>query len=570
MSKPLIMTSLGSPGGGTVEFKSSGVIPTVVCDTAANDPIKEITIEGFDPNVTQDFYIQFTNGVFDEGDCEELIDSFSTDEDFKNLVGFIYYGIEAVSINGTQYTPATVIPELHVLSDDLSQYDYGKRGFIQAIAGLCLACSFYGYIHAKFTKLGDERTLVLNYELSSIPDEAAVVPLNYTPYAEYSTHGLTLNDAVTQLRAEGNSLVYTGAVNGRVQEVTIPLPGKQYTLAAPAEKANGNTALQLSDGETPQTVHITGNNGLEVYTKEAENEIHITNTGITAVADPVSGNEAFYTSAITAASAGGGWDNTKTPQRVSVKLSAPVMAIDGGALTLSIDGSPAYPICYTANQNLSSYTYNVLQLFGRPTISMIGVTGYLLLGADTVLDLFFNGNAFTITSTSDAGITSYSSAAISDIKDQLITSYVRNLTISGGELIAEKGDGTTASLALPDASDVIDEIATETVNNTALTGVQSITLTDKQDNLLGEVSSLAIALPDEINDGYISGFSFSSGSTATVIDCPETVKWINGGTDVAGGVFSPAPNMRYTVVVWNDGMYVCGTVGGVGIEPASA
>lgn len=117
--------------------------------------------------------------------------------------------------------------------------------------------------------------------------------------------------------------------------------------------------------------------------------------------------------------------------------------------------------------------------------------------------------------------------------------------------------------------DAINDVAIVTSDNTSLTGTQSITLTDQADNRLGEVTALTVTLPASTTGDYISGFAFTSGETATSIDYPDTIKWVNGSTDVIDSIFVPLANTRYTVVVWNDGVNVCGTIGGVAIESSS-
>lgn len=79
----------------------------------------------------------------------------------------------------------------------------------------------------------------------------------------------------------------------------------------------------------------------------------------------------------------------------------------------------------------------------------------------------------------------------------------------------------------------------------------------------GEMTSLTITLPETLPDDYISSVVFTSGETAVNMVYPETVKM--SGEGCIDGVFVPAANKRYTVILSYDGVYVSGIVGGVGI-----
>ena len=79
----------------------------------------------------------------------------------------------------------------------------------------------------------------------------------------------------------------------------------------------------------------------------------------------------------------------------------------------------------------------------------------------------------------------------------------------------------------------------------------------------GEMTSLTITLPETLPDDYISSVVFTSGVTAVNMVYPETIKM--SGEGCIDGVFVPAANKRYTVILSYDGVYVSGIVGGVGI-----
>lgn len=357
-----------------------------------------------------------------------------------------------------------------------------------------------------------------------------------------------------------------------------------YTFES-ADGSDGGVDIGISDGETSQSVKMVGKNGINIYTDTTADKINVYNTGITAIADLPEQDGAdpavFYTGAITATSVNG-WDNSVSPQIITVQFPAILLATNGGTFTLSIDGDDALPICYAAGMNLSSYFYSVMTAYGVNPVSQYGATGYPITGSGMCLDLLFDGEQFSITSTQSSGLTNYAQIAAFDSKNQLLTSYVRTLSVDGDTMTVTKGDTTQSQITLPTVSigdlsslettdktslvGAINEITVPITNNLSLTGTQSVTLTNGSENRIGEVSSLTLTLPSPIPDDYISILSFTSGATATALDYGESIKWVNGSTDVIDGIFVPIPNTRYTIVIRYDGQYVCGEVGGVAIE----
>ena len=77
----------------------------------------------------------------------------------------------------------------------------------------------------------------------------------------------------------------------------------------------------------------------------------------------------------------------------------------------------------------------------------------------------------------------------------------------------------------------------------------------------GEIASLSILIPTEINPDYISKFEFTSGSTATEFTAPTTIKW--SGDDIVDNSLVPTQNKRYSVFVYSDGEYIRGISQGV-------
>lgn len=354
-----------------------------------------------------------------------------------------------------------------------------------------------------------------------------------------------------------------------------------YTLES-AAGSDGGVDIGISDGETSQSVKMIGKNGINIYTNTTADEINICNTGITAIADsPEQGT--YYTGAIAATSING-WNSSVYPQIITIQFPTALVATSNGTFTLSIDEGNVFPINYAATQgmNLSSYFYAILASVGVPP-AVAG--GYPILSGGSCLNLLFDGEQFAIANLSSSGLVNYALIAAGDSKNQLLTSYIHDLSINGDIITVTKGDATQSQIILPTGSvgdlsslettdktslvGAINEITVPILNNLSLTGAQSVILTNGSENRIGEVSNLTLTLPSPIPDDYISILSFTSGATATALDYGESIKWVNGSTDVIDGVFVPIPNTRYTIVIRYDGQYVCGEVGGVAIEQAA-
>lgn len=566
----------------SVSIKSNGTVPTVICNTAANDPNKVITIPDFDPTVSQEFYIQFTNGVFDESEAE------AAGDDYEALINLIIDSVQSLTINTTQVDAAIVYPEgLSMLNATSDETKVPTLDFAVVLFTDINQIAMLGGIKGHYIAISDDQQGVYLVPDPAFGEYSSSCLNNAAIYSSYSTDGQQLSYAAYDLHVEGSNLVYESS-NQYADEggkVSLPLPGKAYTLSSPVSQTNGNANIQLSDGETSQSVKMVGKNGINIYTGVTANEINVYSTGITAIADlPVQDGEnpaVFYTGAITATSVNG-WDNSVSPQIITVQFPAVLLATNGGAFTLSIDGDDALPICYAAGMNLSSYFYSIMTAYGVNPLSQYGAIGYPITGSGMCLDLLFDGEQFSITSTQSSGLTNYAQIAAFDSKNQALTSYVRALSIDGDTITVTKGDATQSQITLPTESigdlsslettdktslvGAINEITVPITNNLSLTGAQSVTLTNGSENRIGEMSSLTLTLPSPIPDDYISILSFTSGATATALDYGENIKWVNGSTDVIDGIFVPIPNTRYTIVIRYDGQYVCGEVGGVAIE----
>jgi len=86
----------------------------------------------------------------------------------------------------------------------------------------------------------------------------------------------------------------------------------------------------------------------------------------------------------------------------------------------------------------------------------------------------------------------------------------------------------------------------------------SITLEDDTiyNNTAASLTSLDITLPGSPAADFISQVNFTSGSTATVLNAPNTIKWL--GDDVTAGVFTPVADKRYALLIYYDGVSMRG------------
>ena len=94
-----------------------------------------------------------------------------------------------------------------------------------------------------------------------------------------------------------------------------------------------------------------------------------------------------------------------------------------------------------------------------------------------------------------------------------------------------------------------------------LDATDSITLADNTIYNGGTQTALTIALWSNPTVSVVAEIMFSSGSTATTLSYPNTIKWL--GDDITGGLFIPVENKRYTVIFYYDGSETVGVVKGV-------
>jgi len=94
-----------------------------------------------------------------------------------------------------------------------------------------------------------------------------------------------------------------------------------------------------------------------------------------------------------------------------------------------------------------------------------------------------------------------------------------------------------------------------------LSATDSITLADNTIYNGGEQTALTITLPATADVSFLCEIDFTSGTTATTLSYPNTIKW--AGDDVANNVFIPVASKRYTIICAYDGVNYRFTVKGV-------
>lgn len=94
-----------------------------------------------------------------------------------------------------------------------------------------------------------------------------------------------------------------------------------------------------------------------------------------------------------------------------------------------------------------------------------------------------------------------------------------------------------------------------------LDATDSITLADNTIYNGSTQTALTIALWAAPNVASLAEVVFTSGSTATTLSYPNTIKWL--GDDITGGLFIPAVSKRYTIMFYYDGVETVGVVKGV-------
>lgn len=106
------------------------------------------------------------------------------------------------------------------------------------------------------------------------------------------------------------------------------------------------------------------------------------------------------------------------------------------------------------------------------------------------------------------------------------------------------------------ASATAPEIITSTVSTAALTPANNT------EYRYGVLTSLSVSVSD-VSDDYTAYIVFTSGTAATELNYPDTIKW--SGDDVIDGIFAPLSDRRYNVGLWHDGSYINAVTRGVNV-----
>lgn len=84
----------------------------------------------------------------------------------------------------------------------------------------------------------------------------------------------------------------------------------------------------------------------------------------------------------------------------------------------------------------------------------------------------------------------------------------------------------------------------------------TVSTVDLQDNSIfnftdDALATLSISAPEIINADFACQVNFSSGTTATAFDAPDTIKW--EGDDIVSDALVPPANKRYVLFFYSDG-----------------
>ena len=157
--------------------------------------------------------------------------------------------------------------------------------------------------------------------------------------------------------------------------------------------------------------------------------------------------------------------------------------------------------------------------------------------------------------------------------------YAEDPEFTGGKLLMTDSDGNIVETdqTIPSVDQTYDAtsanaqsgvaIAGELVNYQEKSTIQTLSATDSitlADNTIyngGEQTALTITLPATADVSFLCEIDFTSGTTATTLSYPNTIKW--AGDDVANNVFIPVASKRYTIICAYDGVNYRFTVKGV-------
>lgn len=122
---------------------------------------------------------------------------------------------------------------------------------------------------------------------------------------------------------------------------------------------------------------------------------------------------------------------------------------------------------------------------------------------------------------------------------------------TGKSLVEDTEIARLKTLENYDDTELINELANKVNKSTIINTIDSNTLLldNNQDARLGELSTLILNMPSELDDRYESLFSFRSGATPTTLTYSATpIKW-QGDDCNASGEFIPEANTSYEISI---------------------
>ena len=238
--------------------------------------------------------------------------------------------------------------------------------------------------------------------------------------------------------------------------------------------------------------------------------------------------------------------------------------------------SSTYGEIYICNYNGKKYMATKL-ISGSPSTIV-----FTSLGATTNDIITLDSNNTWSNSSTELQEQLISGTNIKTINNQSILGS-GNISISGGGGTATDVQINGTSIVSNDVANIITETAYNASTNKIATMSDVPNITGKEDKATittsasttvtqeiannneyrytGNVSSLTITLPSSVSNDFISWVVFNSGSTATSIVYPNTIKW--SGDDVSSNTFVPVASKTYNICFWYDGINVNAVARGV-------
>jgi hypothetical protein len=126
-----------------------------------------------------------------------------------------------------------------------------------------------------------------------------------------------------------------------------------------------------------------------------------------------------------------------------------------------------------------------------------------------------------------------------------------DIVIPDGEIAILKTKGGRARIKVGNGIDKFSALPSLGTDAVKENGTGALILGHGKSYRLGQVQSLALSIPPEIDDDYYSEVSFDSGTDATELEIIGRIRL--SGDDVADEELMPKANTHYTVFVWYDG-----------------